>query len=268
MKNFIRIHSDMDNYIWILFNKYKQCLIIDPGDIKKTLKTIKKNQLTPIAVLLTHHHNDHTNAVPKLKKIFSIEVYGPEETKKKGTTKILNQKNKIKLLNKKFHIISLPGHTLGHIGYYCNEYKHPLLFCGDTIFSAGCGNILKGKEKNMYKSIKKISNLPNDTLLFPSHEYTLNNINFSAYILPNDLNIKSYQKKIYYMRLKKQPTLPTILYIEKKINIYFNCNNINLQKKLNFKLKHNKTWCMLKELRKRKKIFDYFHKFKNKNKIK
>lgn len=247
--NLINIPVFLDNYVWLLYDKHKFTIIVDPGIAEPVLDIIDKNNFIPIAILLTHNHNDHVGGVKNILKYFNIPVYGPKETEKKGTNKILYENDNFTLLHKKFYIIFLPGHTMNHIGYYCP----PWLFCGDTIFSAGCGRIFEGNFKKMYESIQKIKKLPSKTIICPGHEYTLNNLNFSISILPRDNFIKKYKKKIIKIRLNNKSSLPTSLYIEKKINLFFRCNDITLKKALNTNL--NKEWLIFKLLRKRKDFF-------------
>lgn len=254
--NIIRIPSLQTNYIWILYNNNNECIIIDPGESIKILKILKKFKYILRAILLTHNHHDHVNGVDTLIQHYpKTIIYGPEETKHKGTNILVVNGHNFTLLQKKFTVLSLPGHTLGHIGFY----SAPWLFCGDTIFSAGCGKFEKKYAKNMYTSFLKISTLPRNTLIFSGHEYTLSNTKFAVSILPQDASIINYHHKTIELRKNNQPTVPTTLDLELKINIFFRCNHIDIRKSLNFFPKIEEKWKMFYELRRRKDLFHLNH---------
>jgi len=222
----------IDNYVWILFDIYGFCIIIDPGLSGPVIQEITKKKWHPVAILLTHNHIDHTGGVKKIVKHYpNIKVFGPDETKECGVNKIVIGGDKIVILDKVFYVFFTPGHTLGHVSYYIAPY----IFCGDTLFSAGCGRIYKEKYLDMYRSIKLISSLPNNTMLCCSHEYTLSNLNFSMFLLPNDNLIKLYLKKVK-MRLEKfKSSLPSYLFFERKINIFLRTREYGLKKSLGLK---------------------------------
>lgn len=225
----IRVPALNDNYIWVLADNQKQCIIVDPAEAEPVLEIITQKHLTPVAILLTHHHNDHTGGVEEiLNKFTTLPVFGSKETANKGATELVEDGDNIIINQFNFHIISLPGHTLEHIAFY----QAPYLFCGDTLFSAGCGRIFEGTPKQMYQSIQKIAALPDDTQICCAHEYTLSNLKFAHHIWPENEAITQYLQKITQMRDKHQPTVPTTLKTERKINIFLQCDNQQLQKKL------------------------------------
>ncbi|QCI17643.1 hydroxyacylglutathione hydrolase [Buchnera aphidicola (Acyrthosiphon lactucae)] len=219
----------VDNYVWVLYNNNGFCIIIDPGLSEPIIQEIKKRKWFPIAILLTHNHIDHTGGVKDIIKYFpNITVFGPNETKKYGVNKIVKQGDKITILDKIFYVIGTPGHTLGHVSYYSNPY----IFCGDTIFSGGCGRVYKNKHLEMYNSIKMISSLPDNTILCCSHEYTLSNLKFSMFFLPNDYFIKSYFKIIKMKINIGKSSLPSYIFFEKKINLFLRTNENCVKKSL------------------------------------
>jgi len=211
-----------DNYIWLLENSNKETIIVDPGETEHVINYLNEHRLLPIAILLTHHHNDHVAGVTNLQKYYdNLPVFGPDEINL-PITKVSTQQA-ITIADFIFDIITVPGHTLGHLAYYCRPY----LFCGDTLFSAGCGRIFEGTYQQMFNSLNKLKALPDDTIVCPAHEYTLSNLKFSTHLISDDLNINDYYHKIHNQKI----TLPTTIEIEKQINIFLRCDDLKLQKK-------------------------------------
>ncbi len=226
----IRIPSLVDNYIWLLIHK-GNCIVVDPGIAQPVQKFLEQNTINPIAILLTHHHDDHVNGVKELKKKYpELSVYGPMETRKKGVTCIIKNGDQLNFSGFSWKTIAVPGHTLGHVAYY----QEPYLFCGDTIFSGGCGRIFEGTIEQMYNSINILKSLPDETLVCSAHEYTAVNMKFASYLLPNDEAIKTYTLEVNKKRKKKESTLPSNLKHEKKINIFLRFEDHQLQKALGF----------------------------------
>lgn len=250
--NLISIAALQDNYIWLLSNKENHCVIVDPGEAQPVLDALNKHRLIPEAILLTHHHHDHVGGVAELVECYAnLPVFGPRETQKCGATNIVDEGSALSLLNSDFSVLAVPGHTAGHIAYY----TYPFLFCGDTLFSAGCGRIFEGISKQMYDSIEKISNLPDDTLICCAHEYTLSNLKFSNAIWPEEPTIKAYLHKISQIREKSQSTLPTTLGLERKINLFLRCHDIDLKRKLSKEPESIENWQVFAQLRSKKDCF-------------
>ncbi|AWK13270.1 hydroxyacylglutathione hydrolase [Candidatus Fukatsuia symbiotica] len=225
----ISVPALQDNYIWLLADTQAHCVIIDPGEAAPVFTALTEQQLTADAILLTHHHYDHLDGVVELLRRFpGLPVYGPQETADKGATVLVKEGDDLTIGSQNFSIIAVPGHTLGHIAYY----NAPYLFCGDTLFSAGCGRLFEGTCDQMYASIQKIMQLPDDTLICSAHEYTLSNLAFARSILPQDRKIETYQQHIEQLRAKNQPSLPTTLQLEREINVFLRCSDIELQKKV------------------------------------
>ncbi|HDC4352795.1 TPA: hydroxyacylglutathione hydrolase, partial [Enterobacter cloacae] len=179
--NLISIPAFEDNYIWVLVDDARRCVIVDPGEAAPVLQAIKENGWQPEAILLTHHHHDHTGGVPELRARFPhLVVYGPAEAQDKGITQVVEEGKNILIREWEFSVFATPGHTLGHLCFYSKPY----LFCGDTLFSGGCGRLFEGTPTQMYQSLQKINALPDDTVICCAHEYTLGNMKFSASILP------------------------------------------------------------------------------------
>ncbi|KLP55939.1 hydroxyacylglutathione hydrolase [Enterobacter genomosp. O] len=228
--NLISIPAFEDNYIWVLVDDDRRCVIVDPGESTPVLHAIKENGWKPEAILLTHHHHDHTGGVPDLRAHFPhLVVYGPAETQDKGTTQVVEEGENILIREWEFSVFATPGHTLGHLCFYSKPY----LFCGDTLFSGGCGRLFEGTPAQMYQSLQKINALPDETLICCAHEYTLGNMKFSVSLLPEDRAIQDYYHKVKELRAKNQKTLPVILKNERQINLFLRTDDIDLINKIN-----------------------------------
>lgn len=228
--NLNSIPAFQDNYIWVLNDEQGKCLIVDPGEAAPVLQAIEKNQWQPVAILLTHHHHDHVGGVQTLLARYpELDVYGPQETADKGTNKVVEEGDKVTILGHEFRVIATPGHTSGHLSYF----SFPYLFCGDTMFSAGCGRLFEGTPTQMYQSFQKLNQLPEETLICCAHEYTLSNLKFSVSILPGDTYLEQYYRKVKELRAKNQNTLPSTLKNERQINLFLRVNDIDLINKIN-----------------------------------
>ena len=228
--NLISIPAFQDNYIWVLSEDSGRCLIVDPGEAAPVLAAIEQNRWQPEAILLTHHHRDHVGGVKQLREKFpNLVVYGPAETQDKGATHVVKDGDSLTVLGREFSIFATPGHTLGHICFYSKPY----LFCGDTMFSGGCGRLFEGTADQMYQSFMKINALPADTLICCAHEYTLANMKFAMSILPHDRDINDYYHKVNELRAKNQKTLPVILKNERKNNIFLRTEDPDLINEIN-----------------------------------
>ena len=228
--NLNSISAFQDNYIWVLNDQTGRCLIVDPGEAAPVLDAIDRHGWQPEAILLTHHHHDHVGGVADLHRRFpNLIVYGPEETRNKGTTKIVADGDRIRVLDQEFHVFATPGHTSGHVCFY----SAPWLFCGDTLFSGGCGRLFEGTPAQMYRSLQHINSLPEETLICCAHEYTLSNMTFALSVLPHDLFINEYYREVKELRAKKQITLPTTLKKERQINLFLRTDDIDLINEIN-----------------------------------
>ncbi len=248
----IGIPAFRDNYIWLLNDRNRQCVIIDPGESGRVLSLLEQRHIAPAAILLTHHHQDHLAGVAGIIARYpALPVYGPQETASKGAAILMKGGDNITINNRTFTTIATPGHTSGHIAWY----SPPWLFCGDTLFSAGCGRIFEGNAEQMYASVQKLAQLPDDTLICCAHEYTLKNIQFARWLLPEDPNLKIWQQHIIALRAKNQPSVPTTLGLERIINPFLRCDDTELQNKLQIPFPAKTLVSVFAQLRARKDCF-------------
>ncbi len=216
------INALQDNYIWLIKND-NQIIIVDPSEAVNLIDFFTKNQLEPTAILLTHYHNDHTDGVNQLKHHYpKIKVYGSGEVSKLATN-IIDDNQHFSILNLKIETIKSAGHTKQHISYLINNQ---FLFCGDALFSAGCGRVFTGDYKAQYETLKRFNALSDNIKIYPAHEYTLSNLTFVESVIPNNHFIKEYKAKIEKLREENQPSLPSTIEIEKKINPFLTINSL------------------------------------------
>lgn len=218
------IKAFIDNYIWCIHNN-KNALVVDPGDASNVKTYLDENKLTLNVILITHHHNDHIDGISELKILYpNVKIYSNIS---RVATSLIKDKDLLKIdsLNLTFEVIELPGHTLSHIAFYGNK----MLFCGDTLFSAGCGRIFEGTYQQMYQSLMKIRSLDEEIKIYPAHEYTLKNIEFALTIEPNNYHLKNRYGECLSMKKKNLPTLPTKLQIEKLTNPFLRCDMLQLK---------------------------------------
>ena len=212
------LHAFDDNYIWCIETQESDhFVVVDPGDASVVKSYALKIQKKLSAILVTHHHGDHTGGVAELTAHYSdIPVYGPENSPYQGITHTLKEDSNVNILGVNFNVMEIPGHTLDHIAYFNRQQE--ILFCGDTLFLAGCGRVFEGTPKQMHHSLSKIMELPPTTRAYPTHEYSLANLEFAMAVDENNAALKLVQKKCKDKRSASQVTLPTTLAQEAAIN--------------------------------------------------
>lgn len=205
-----------DNYIWLLQDhRSHRCAVVDPGDAAPVQAWLAAHPDWVLSdILITHHHHDHVGGVERLKAATSATVYGPASENIPGRDVALKDNDTVSVLGWEFDVYAVPGHTLGHIAYY----HHGLLFCGDTLFAAGCGRLFEGTPEQMHHSLSRLAALPEDTLVYCTHEYTLSNLKFAAAVEPTNLDIAARLKDVSEKREKGVMTLPSTLALEKLTN--------------------------------------------------
>lgn len=233
--NVTAIKAFADNYLWAVTRNNKAALV-DPGDGDACIDFLEEKQLILSTILVTHHHADHTGGIKALvaycqQKQWPLTIYGPANEEIPLCDVKLVQDDEIHLadLDIDFHVIDLPGHTLGHIAYFAPEPIEPLLFCGDTLFSGGCGRIFEGSAAQMLSSLTKLANLPEQTKVYCAHEYTQANLTFALTVEPTNDALINYSKSVNELRANGQATIPTTIGLEKKINPFLRSHQHTIQ---------------------------------------
>jgi hydroxyacylglutathione hydrolase len=207
-----------DNYIWMLHDG-QRALVVDPGDTDVVLLALKRLSLRLETILITHHHIDHTGGVDVLRDITGAMVFGPLTETMPEPIRRLEGGDKVEAIGLTFDVIDVPGHTSGHIAFYAESVDgEPLLFCGDTLFSGGCGRLFEGTPAQMLDSLNKLAALPSHTRVCCTHEYTLSNLKFARAVEPNNAELIQYQQQCMAMREAGVPTLPSTIARELQIN--------------------------------------------------
>lgn len=197
-----------------------RALIVDPGDAAPVLAALERHGLALEAILVTHHHHDHTDGLPVLLEHFAVPVYGPAKEQLPVPFTPVGAGDNVLALDLNFNVMNVPGHTAGHIAFYASDAQlpAPLLFCGDTLFSAGCGRLFEGTPAQMLGSLDQIAALPPQTLVCCAHEYTLGNLQFAHVVEPDNNAVVQHLAHCQQLRSQGLPTLPTTLDLELSIN--------------------------------------------------
>lgn len=222
----IPIPAFRDNYIWLL-RQEKSALVVDPGDAAPVLATLDRLGLTLRAILVTHHHADHQGGVGELVARCGAEVFGPAAESITALTRPLSGGETIRPLagavdaaaDPAFAVLAVPGHTRGHLAYY----RKGLLFCGDTLFGAGCGRLFEGTPAQMAASLDRLAALPGDTTVHCAHEYTEQNLRFALAVEPDNPLLRRRVETVAALRARGLPSVPSTLAEERATNPFLRC---------------------------------------------
>lgn len=214
--SFVRAFSD--NYIWLIHGPRDRArvAVVDPGDAAPVMEHLQSTGLVPDCILVTHHHGDHVGGVRTLVEHYVLPVHGPatERIPCRNHPHAGGDHARLETLGLDFEVLDIPGHTSGHIAYH----GHGALFCGDTLFSAGCGRLFEGTPAQMTESLSRLMSLPPETRVYCGHEYTLANLRFAATVEPANPAVGAAMEETRAVRAENRPSLPSTLAREAEIN--------------------------------------------------
>jgi hydroxyacylglutathione hydrolase len=219
------VRAFSDNYIWLIDapRAPAQVVVVDPGDAAPVIAELHRSGASLAAILLTHHHPDHIGGVPDLLRHREVPVIGPDDARIAQRTRTVRAGERCDLpdLGLTFQTLQVPGHTLSHIAFW----GHGALFCGDTLFSAGCGRMFEGTPSQMNASLNKLRNLPPETRVFCGHEYTAANLRFALTVDPDNKAALGYRDRVTELRASGDPTLPSTMDLENRVNPFLRCDD-------------------------------------------
>lgn len=212
-----------DNYVWMLVDETTHSAwVVDPGQAGPVETALTEHQLELKGILLTHHHMDHSGGIPQLLNTYkNVTVCAGMNSANRSVNFPVNDKQSFTCLSKSCTAFAIPGHTLDHTAFYLEN----ALFCGDTLFSIGCGKVFEGTPQQMLASLNKLAALPDDTQVYCGHEYTLANLRFAVHVEPDNTLLQKKLAEIAHLRQNHICTLPSCLGEEKKLNPFLRCTS-------------------------------------------
>jgi len=213
-----------DNYFFAVKKlSSNKVSIIDPGHAAPVISYLEHHQYQLQSIFITHHHSDHVGGANELKEKYGVKIYGPSSV---APDIVLSEGSFFAIEDFKFQVLHLPGHTLDHLAFY--QGQEGILFCGDILFSLGCGRLFEGSYEQMYTSLQRLKALPDKTAIFCAHEYTLRNLEFSLnYLEKGDVSYyEPLKKEVQKMRNNNIPTIPTSIEFEKKYNLFLKAKDL------------------------------------------
>lgn len=230
------VESLDDNYIWMLDDGH-DAVAVDPGEAAPVQGFLARRQLRLAAILLTHHHADHVGGVAELQHrragaIEPVAVYGPAGSKIPGVNRPVVDGARIELRRPalRLRVLATPGHTLDHLVYVLEPQSRETalrMFCGDTLFSCGCGRVFEGTPHQMVEALDRLGRLPESTLVHCAHEYTLRNIAFALSVDPDNPRLADWRQNATQLRREGVPTVPTTLRLEREVNPFLRIDNLD-----------------------------------------
>ncbi len=222
--NLLALPAFADNYIWMLHDGAR-AVVVDPGDAAPVQAALDDLHLELTGILVTHKHPDHVAGVDDLRPRLQGLVYGPAHEPVPQPCQAMHEGDTVELLGLRFRVLEVPGHTIGHVAYaQISAQTEPLLFCGDTLFSGGCGRMFEGTPAQMSDSLARLAALPADTRICCTHEYTLSNLRFAAAVEPANAELMAYTAQCKALREAGQATLPGRMATEWQVNPFLRCS--------------------------------------------
>jgi hydroxyacylglutathione hydrolase len=217
-----------DNYVWLVGDGSGRVAVVDPGDADPVLAVLEAGHLTPVAVLCTHHHHDHVDGIADLLRRYPMPVYGPARERIPNRTHALQDGDRVRLPGTtiELDVLDTPGHTAGHIAFVAPG----AVFCGDTLFSAGCGRLFEGTAAQLHASLERLAALPENTAVYCAHEYTLDGLRFAAAVEPTNTDVTAHRAWAAERRAAGQSTLPSTIGLERRINPFLRCSQPAVQR--------------------------------------
>ena len=235
MNSVITIPAFGDNFIYLCPYDLNKAFAIDPGQAPPVLTALKKHDLKLTHILLTHHHFDHTAGTARLKAATGCKVLGPDK-RIPAIDQLLQGDQPLTIHSIEIQVIATPGHTHTSVCFYMPSTEvdqPPALWTGDTLFIAGCGRILECNPKTMFNSLKKLADLPDNTLIYPGHDYTIENYQFALTLQPNNETVKQLLHQLQHSKSRGTPFTPSTISREKSTNPFLRADTPELKTALN-----------------------------------
>lgn len=212
-----RIPAFTDNYFWLFHQQDEaQAYIVDPGDAAPVLQALGELGLELAGIVVTHQHLDHIGGIAQLLETYPVPVYGPADIAQ--VNQPVTDGEQLQLAGTRFQVLAVPGHTLNHLAFFSDQDREPSLFCGDTLFAAGCGRLFEGSAEQMWQSLSRLASLPANTQVYCAHEYTLSNLRFAVIVEPDNQLLQQRYAQVQQQRANQIATVPFPLSLELATN--------------------------------------------------
>lgn len=218
-----------DNYIWVLVNdSNKQAIVIDPGQADPVAKYLEDYHLELTAIWITHHHDDHIGGVAELRELYPMTHVVASSDHGVRPDQVVKEGSSVSAWGYTAQVWSVPGHTESHLAYVLNKDEVKQVFCGDTLFSAGCGRVFTGTIEQLFESFKRFNKLDADSLFYPAHEYTAANLRFGLSIEPENLAMQQSLTQVEEITAQGKASLPVTLEHERQVNVFLRTEELTV----------------------------------------